>query len=240
MAEATAAPSSPANALQTSRAGCPSPERRKIALIMLINSANSENLAKFPIDSEKAAGKIPKMEKFLCKTVSQTLTEDWGGTHYSDLWYDACLSQLPTALDAQIMTVANAQPSMATNAGAMTATPQLLPAANAQSIASPGALRQGAWMCQNPRLPDDWRELILGWHRDHTLCTGHARHALAKIDDPAAKTPGLVLNELQKICCVQFPIMCQYEAKTYCNANGQTVFMPSDCFATTMPRRIEN
>ena len=43
------------------------------------------------------------------------------------------------------MTIANAQPRMASNAEAMTAAPQLLPATDSQPMAASGAFCQDAW-----------------------------------------------------------------------------------------------
>lgn len=136
------------------------------------------------------------------------------------------------------MTIANAQTRMASNTGAMTDTPQLPPAANAQPMASTDASRQDAWMRQDPGLPSNRRGLIPGRHRDYALCTGYARHALARIEGSAVNTLCLVLSELQTIRYVQFSVMRQCGAKTCYDTNRRIVFTPSDRFAMKTSRGI--
>lgn len=89
------------------------------------------------------------------------------------------------------------------------------------------AFRQDAWMRQDPRRPDDCATLTPKRHRDSALCKDYARRqALVEVDVLAAKAFGLALDEPQIICCLQFPVVRQYEAETCYNITGGIVPTP--------------
>ena len=82
------------------------------------------------------------------------------------------------------------------------------------------------WSKDDPRLsPDRFSLLTSEWNWNVPLRTDfERRQALIELDVLTAMALGMTLDQLKTIYRIQFPILQQYEADTWYDANGRIVF----------------
>lgn len=82
------------------------------------------------------------------------------------------------------------------------------------------------WTKKDIRLPyDTFAKLTVSWDENYPVYSDYGRRQLmVEIDVLVARLLGMTLTQLKSIYEIQFPIMQQYEADTWYDANGRIVF----------------
>lgn len=82
------------------------------------------------------------------------------------------------------------------------------------------------WSKKDVRLPSDtFSKLTVSWNENFPIYNDYGRRQLMiEIDVLVARLLGITLAQLKSIYEIQFPIMQQYEADTWYDANGRITF----------------
>lgn len=86
--------------------------------------------------------------------------------------------------------------------------------------------KSDSWSKYDVRLSNGvFRDLDKKWHEKYPVRNDYARRQLlVEIDVIVSMSLGMNLEQLQTICGIQFPVMQQYEADTWYDANGRITF----------------